>query len=143
MVSQHALQVVSQHVLQVSSGVYPSMPCRFPGPQPGGSLRGLAGGVSRPTPRGELEESGQGGLQAHTWGVCIPACTEAETPPPHTHSRRLLLRAVRILLECILVRLVLGFVRATETFRENVGGGCRDRRERLSISRPDGALYRL
>ena len=32
------------------------------------------------------------------WG-CIPACTEADTPP----SRRLLLRMVHILLECILV----------------------------------------
>ena len=29
------------------------MPCRFPGPHPGGKLMGdLAGGVSRPTPRG-------------------------------------------------------------------------------------------
>ena len=52
-VSQHTLQVVSQHALQVSRGgsVYPSMPCRFPGPHPKGSLWGLAGG---------------GGLQAHT-----------------------------------------------------------------------------
>ena len=76
-------------------GVYPSMPCRFPGPHPIGSLRGLARGVSRPTPKGELEGSGQrglqahtqGGLQAHTWGVsrptprgCIPACTQADSP---------------------------------------------------------------
>ena len=43
-------------------GWYPSMPCRFPGP----------------TPRGEVEESGQGsgphpgGLQVHTWGVPVP-----------------------------------------------------------------------
>ena len=60
-VSQHALQVVSQHALQ----------------------------VSRPTSRGEVEGSGQGGLQAHTGGggsmptprgVCIPACTEADSP---------------------------------------------------------------
>ena len=43
-VSQHALQVVSQHALQ--QGV----------------------GVSRPTPRGEVEESGQGGLQANPQG---------------------------------------------------------------------------
>ena len=75
------------------------------------------GGVSRPTPgSGEVEGSGRGvGLQAHTrvgggvvvspgphvegGGVCIPASNEADTP----HSRRLLLRAVRILLECILV----------------------------------------
>ena len=40
-------------------------------------------GVSRPRPRG-----------------VYTACTEADTPP---HSRRLLLWAVRILLECILV----------------------------------------
>ena len=52
-VSQHALQVVSQHALQQVSrrGWYPSMLCRFPGPHPGG----------------EVEVSGQGGLQAHTW----------------------------------------------------------------------------
>ena len=37
----------------------------WPGPRPGGKLRGLAfGGVTRPTPMG-----------------CIPACTEAEPPP--------------------------------------------------------------
>ena len=93
------------------------------GPHPRGKLRGLAGGISRPTPKEEVEGSGRGGspgthprgklrgvavggLQAHTQGVsrptprgCIPACTEADPPP----SRRLLLRSVRILLECILV----------------------------------------
>ena len=41
------------------------MHCRSPGPHPGGKLRGLAwvggGGVSRPTPRGEVEVSGLGG----------------------------------------------------------------------------------
>ena len=43
--SQHALQVVSWHALQVSGGrVYPSMPCRFPGRHPRGNLRGLARG---------------------------------------------------------------------------------------------------
>ena len=101
-VSQHALQQVSK------GGWYPSMPCRFQGPHPGEKLMGLArgglqahtqggswgvwpggsrptpGGVSRPTPR----------------GVCIPACTEAEPPPP---LRWLLLQVVRILMECILV----------------------------------------
>ena len=82
-VSQHALQVVSQHALQqVSRGWYPSMPCRFPGPHPGGKLRGLARGVSRPTPRGISRPTCRwspgphpggspgphpGGLQAHTW----------------------------------------------------------------------------
>ena len=49
-VSQHALHVVSQHALQQVS----------------------TGGVSRPTPRGEVEGSGQGGLQVHTWGVSRP-----------------------------------------------------------------------
>ena len=69
-----------------------------PGPQLGGEVEGSGqgggrgspnphpGGVSRPTP----------------WGgsVCIPACTDADTPLPRG---RLLPRAVRILLECILV----------------------------------------
>ena len=83
-----------------------------------GEVGGLAVGVSRPTPGGGGQahtQGGQGphpggtrptpgGCQAHTQkgsrprpGGCIPACTEADTPP----SRRLLLRAVRILLECI------------------------------------------
>ena len=43
-------------------GWYPSMPCRFPGPQPRGKLRGI---WSRPTAKGEVE----GDLvQAHTQG---------------------------------------------------------------------------
>ena len=103
-------------------------------PTPGGKLRGLAWGVSRPTPIGGLMSTPRGvsrptpggklrglawgglqanthrgspgphpggspgphwggGLQAHTWGV-------HDIPPP----RWLLLRAVRILLECILVQ---------------------------------------
>ena len=75
MISQHALQVVSVHALQVSGvRVYPSMPCRFPGPHPRGKLRGLAGrGVPRPT-------LGEGSPGPHLVGVCIPACTEAD---PH------------------------------------------------------------
>ena len=32
------------------------MPCRFPGPCPRGSLGGSGWGVSRPTPKGEVEE---------------------------------------------------------------------------------------
>ena len=46
-----------------------------PGPHPGGVSRPTPGGVSRPTP---------GGVSRLTWGwggVCIPACTEADTPP--------------------------------------------------------------
>ena len=82
MVSQHGLQVVSQHALQVSMGVYPSMPSRFPGPHPRGHLRGLQAhtwGVSRPTPRGSPDPDPggspahtQGGLQAQTWGGGFP-----------------------------------------------------------------------
>ena len=67
-----------------------------PGPHLGGVSRLTPGGapgphlgVSRPTPGGFLGP--------HPGGV-IPACTEADPP-----SRRQLLRAVRIPLECILV----------------------------------------
>ena len=69
-----------------------------PGPQPGGDVEGSDRGGSPGPHLGGLQAHTQGGLQAHTWG-CIPACTEAATPP----NRRVLLRAVRILLECILV----------------------------------------
>ena len=82
-VSQHALQVVSQHALQVSRGVVSQHAMQ----------------LFRPKPKGEVEGSGPGGSPcphpggvglAHTQGeVGIPACTE--------------LRAVGILLECILV----------------------------------------
>ena len=55
---------------------YLSMHCRSPGPHPGGKLRGLAWGVSRPTPGGSpgphLRGSPGphlGGLQAHTQGA--------------------------------------------------------------------------
>ena len=97
------------------------------GPHPEGKLRGLAGGIYRPTSRGEVsglagggspgphpgggESLGvwpEGGLQAHTqwWGIsratprgCISQNVLRQTPP----SRWLLLWVVRILLECILV----------------------------------------
>ena len=108
---------VSQHTLQVSR---PTPKGEVEGSGLGG-LQAHTQGVSRTTPRGGLETHTQGapgphpggGLQAHprgapgphlggvyrpTPGGCILACTEADIPP-----RRLLLRAVRILLECILV----------------------------------------
>ena len=71
-----------------------------PGPHPGGG-----GGVSRPTPWGVPRPTpGGGGVPGPgLGGVCVPACTEADPPHTHTHSRQLLLRAVPILLECILV----------------------------------------
>ena len=79
---------------------YPSMPCSrswgggipaclagFQAHTQGGTWGVWPGGVSRPTPKGEVEGSGLGGLQAHTWGVsrptprgCIPACTEEQPP---------------------------------------------------------------
>ena len=91
-----------------------------PGPGPLGT-------VSRPRPRGSAQGGGvqalgvlpwgcpgqgecpgPGGVQAQAQGVsssrprgvCIPACTEADTPPPR---RWVLVRTVRILPECILV----------------------------------------
>ena len=97
-VSQHALQVVSQHALQqVSGGRYPSMPCRCPGPHPGGKFRGIwpDGGVCRPTPKGEVEGDLAGGCLLP--GGCLLLGGSGDPPG------RLLLWAVRILLECILV----------------------------------------
>ena len=55
----------------------------------GGSWGVWPWGISRPTPKGEVDGSGLCGLQAHTWGWewgvsrptpggCIPACTEAD-----------------------------------------------------------------
>ena len=71
-------------------GWYPSMPCRSPGPHPRGKLRGLAwGGSPGPHPGGVLQAH-TGGYTSMHWGR-------------HPPSRWLLLRAVRILLECILV----------------------------------------
>ena len=49
---------------------------------PGGKLRGLAWGVSRPTPRGKLRGLAGGGLQAHTQGVSWP------TPEVSQHALR-------------------------------------------------------
>ena len=107
-VFQHALQVVSQHALQVFGGEwwYPSLPCRWypsmpcmggPGPHPGGKLRGLTRGISRPTP---------GGSPGPHPGGCVSQHTLRQTP---LLRGRLLPRAVRILLECILVLNVLCF----------------------------------
>ena len=64
--SQHALQVVSQHALQQVSRGYPSMPCRFSGPHPRGSLggSGWGRGVSRPTPKEEVERDLARGVPA-------------------------------------------------------------------------------
>ena len=67
--------------------VYPSMPCRFPGPHPRGSLRRLAGGSPGPHPGGGGEWGAPGphlgGVSRPTpGGGAIPACTEIDPPPP-------------------------------------------------------------
>ena len=86
--------------MTVNRGV--SGPGCVPGP---GGVPGLAGawswgvwsrGVSGP--RGCLVLGGSA-LGVCSGGVGIPACTEADSP----RERRLLLRTLRILLECILV----------------------------------------
>ena len=64
------------------------------GPHLRGKLRGLAGGVSRPTLRGSPGP--------HP-GVSRPTSSGVSRHTPTPTSRRLLLWAVRILLECILV----------------------------------------
>ena len=133
-VSQHALQVVSQHALQVSRrGVVSQHAMQVSRPTPRGEVEGPGlGGVSRPTPGGWWSPGPHlGGLQAHTPGVSRPTlggelrglAWMGGIPGPHlvsglqTHTQgvsqhalrqtplpQLLLRAVRILLECILVK---------------------------------------
>ena len=89
-VSQHALHVVSQHALQQVSGGDPSMPCsRSPG---GCLLWGCA------CSRGCLLP-GQGVTVPGGRGVPAPGGCGGDP----VVSRWLLLRTVRILLECILV----------------------------------------
>ena len=122
MVSQHALLVVSQHALQAGllgggipaclAGDIPACLAGLwgggsPGPHPGGKLRGLArgaspgsylGGISRPIPRG-VSDPHPGGSPGPHPGGCVFQHALRQTPP---HGW-LLPRAVRILLECILV----------------------------------------
>ena len=85
-------------------GGYPSIPCKCPGPHPGGEFRGIwPAGVFRPTPKGEVEGdlAEGGGLQAQTRG--LPGSEGGSAPRGSASPGRLLLRAVHILLECMLV----------------------------------------
>ena len=79
-VSQHALQVVSQHALQqVLGGGIPACLAGLQAHTQGvGKLRGLAWGVSRPTPGGGGSRPTPGGKvsQHALW----------QTHPPHTHT---------------------------------------------------------
>ena len=71
---------------------YPSMPCRSlggsPGPHPGGKLRGLARGVSRPTPSG-VSRPRPGGVSQHVLRQTPPqqmATAAGSTHPTGMHS---------------------------------------------------------
>ena len=122
--------------LRGGSGWYLSMPCRFPSPHPRGKFRGIwPGGSPGPHPRGKLrgiwlagvppprgcllpgatcsQEGACSWVGACSWGVCL--LRGGGLPAPggggwwrHTPaSRRLLLRTVRILLQCILFRVMV------------------------------------
>ena len=109
--------VVSQHALQVSrptpkgevEGLAREV-CRgvFPGPHLGGFAGQHLGRVSRSTPRGSAGPHLGGSPGTHRGGSPgphlggIPARTEADTPPPPSR------RAECILLECIVVKVILG-----------------------------------
>ena len=71
-VSQHALQVVSQHACRSRGGGFPAYLAVLQA-HTQGKLRGLAWGVSRPTPKGWVEGSGLGGSPGlhpgGSWGV--------------------------------------------------------------------------
>ena len=66
-------------------------------PRPREEVGGSGRGVSRPRPRGEVGGSGWG-VQAPAWGLSQHVLSRHPSP-----CRRLLMRAARILLECILV----------------------------------------
>ena len=91
MLSQYALQVVSQHALQqVSRGSgIPACLAGFQAHTQGGSLGGSGWGVSKPTPKGEVEgDLVQAHSQGGSWGGSAPGGVPAwgcgETPPTAT-----------------------------------------------------------
>ena len=102
MLSQHALQVVSPHALQQVSGGVPgpgqgAWSREVPGPGVVPGPGGLVWGV--PGPGGGLVRGVSGPRGCLLGGSALRrGC--GDLPP---ESRRLLLRTVRILLECILV----------------------------------------
>ena len=91
MLSQHALQVVSQHALQQVWGGVSQHALQVSRPTPNGKLRGSGqGGFPGPHPRGKLrgiwpggclQTHTQGGLQAHTWGGCLQVHTQGVSRP--------------------------------------------------------------
>ena len=82
-VSQHPLQVVSQHTLQVSGGGG-GIPACLAGIQGGSGIPAYLAGLQVHTKGGSWGVWPGGGLKAHTQGEGaggILACTEADTPP--------------------------------------------------------------
>ena len=75
-------------------------------PRPTGCLprRCLPRGVSMLRPRGVSRSRSSGCVQAQAWGmsrpgpvgVCIPACTEADTPPPPSYLECILIHWMRV-----------------------------------------------
>ena len=94
-------------VILSTGGCYPRMHCRwYP---------------SMPCSRGEgMQQRGESAPGGGAWsrGVCSGrVCSGGDGDPPE--SRRLLLRTVCILLECILVSVLLGFIHTWDLFRAN------------------------
>ena len=111
-VSQHALQVVSQHAFQQVSRGVSQHALQVSRPTPRGEVEGSGWGGLQARPKGKLRGLAWGGLQAHTWGSgvfrptprgvfrqtpggspgphlgrCIPACTEADPPDGYCCGR--------------------------------------------------------
>ena len=117
---------------------YPSMPCRFPGPHPRGKFRGI---WSRSTAKGKLRGiwlggGGCSGGMPGSGGCLVWGCLLQGVPGPEGFLLwgwskgllageggdppwRLLLKAVRILLECILV-IILNFICREDMIRKFV-----------------------
>ena len=108
------------------AGGIPACLAGFQAHTQGGSLGGSGRGVSRPTPKGEVEGDlarggvsrltprGRGLLLGGAWSTGVCSWRGGVEPSP---LGRLLLQAVRILLECILV-LMLRMNRTIKTVLE-------------------------
>ena len=82
--SMHCRWYPSMPCSRSRGGWYPSMPCRIPGLHPRGKLRGLARGISRPTPGGVSPGPQKGGgLLREQWGSAPGgACSGGVWSPP-------------------------------------------------------------
>ena len=67
---------------------YPNMPCRFPGPHPGGKLRGIwPGGIPRPTTKGEVEGIWPGGSPGPHLRGKLRRIWPGGSPGPHLRGK--------------------------------------------------------